>query len=200
MPTSNYYQGFNKPSLLRFAEKHDALVQMLHSSGSYLLEGSPLLIVSGEKKLHKEDIDELVVAIDLYSGQPIDKNSYYGYHQLAEVAIKALSPGINDPETAVLSIHALTDLFRFRLFNYLPLTLADENKVIRVAMKELSFEELFAECFYPIWKYGKEDRYIQNSLLQMMEQLIDCDIRKENLIPLQQFKDKIKLQIAANVK
>ena len=200
MPSSDYYQGFNKHTLLRFAEKHDVLVLMLHSPGSYLLEGSPLLLVVGDKNLHKEDIDELMLAIDLYSGQPIGKNSYYGYHQLAEVAIKALSPGINDPETAVLSIHALSDLFRFRLFNYLPSTLADEKKVIRVAMKELSFEELFVECFYPIWNYGKEDRYIQNSLLQMMEQLIDCDIRKENLIPLQQFKAKIKLQIAASVK
>lgn len=200
MPSSEYYQGFNKQSLIRFAEKHDVLVQMLHSPGLYLLEGSPLLIVFGDIKLHKEDIDVLMNAIDLFDGQPIDKNAYYGYHQLAEVAIKALSPGINDPETAVLSIHALTDLFRFRLFNYLPSTLADEKMAIRVAIKELSFEELFVECFYPIWNYGKEDRYIQNSLLQMMEQLIDCDIRKENLIPLQQFKAKIELQIAANVK
>ena len=200
MPSSDYYQGFNKPSLLRFAEKHDVLVQMLHSPGSYLLEGSPLLIVSGDKKLHKEDIDELVIAIDLYRGQPIDKNAYYGYHQLAEVAIKALSPGINDPETAVLSIHALTDLFRFRLFNYLPLTLADENKIIRVAMKELSFEELFVECFYPIWNYGKEDRYIQDALLQMSHQLLQCDIKQENQRLLQNFKEKIKLQISSREK
>jgi len=195
MPSSNYYQGFNKPSLISFAEKHDVLVQMLHSPGSYLLEGSPLLIVSGEKKLHKEDIFELMIALDIYRGQPIDKNAYYGYHQLAEVAIKALSPGINDPETAVLSIHALTDLFRFRLFNYLPLTLADENKVIRVAMKELSFNELFIECFYPIWNYGKEDHYIQNALLQMSQQLLHCDVKQENQQLLQNFKAKIKLQI-----
>jgi uncharacterized membrane protein len=200
MPSSNYYRGFNKPSLIGFAEKHDVLVQMLHSPGLYLLEGSPLLIVSGEKKLHKEDIDELVVAIELYSGQPIDKNSYYGYHQLAEVAIKALSPGINDPETAVLSIHALTDLFRFRLFNYLPSMLADENKVIRLAMKELSFEELFVECFYPIWKYGKEDRYIQEALLQMTKQLLQCDVKQENQQLLQTFKAKIKLQINSREK
>ncbi|MEO6327810.1 MAG: DUF2254 domain-containing protein [Ginsengibacter sp.] len=200
MPLSDYYQGFNKQFLIRFAQKHDVLVQMLHSPGSYLLEGSPLLLVVSDKNLQKEDISELMLAIDLYRGQPIDKNAHYGYHQLAEVAIKALSPGINDPETAVLSIHALTDLFRFRLFNYLPLTLADENKVLRVAMKEPSFEELFIECFYPIWNYGKEDRYIQNSLLQMMEQLIYCDVHKENLIQLQQFKAKIELQIAAGIK
>ncbi|MEJ7586704.1 MAG: DUF2254 family protein, partial [Ferruginibacter sp.] len=200
MPLSNYYQGFNKPSLLNFAEKHDVLVQMLHSPGSYLLEGCPLLIVSGGEKLHKEDIDDLMTAIDLYRGQPINKNAYYGYHQLAEVAIKALSPGINDPETAVLSIHALTDLFRFRLFNYLPLTLTDENKVIRVAMNELSFEELFVECFYPIWKYGKEDRYIQDALLQMTQQLLQCDVKQENQKLMQNFKAKIKLQISSRDK
>jgi uncharacterized membrane protein len=200
MPLSDYYQGFNKPSLLGFAEKQNVLVQMLHSPGSYLLEGSPLLIVSGEKKLHKEEIDALMVAINLHSGQPIDKNSYYGYHQLAEVAIKALSPGINDPETAVLSIHALTDLFRFRLFNYLPLTLADENKVIRVAIKELSFEELFVECFYPIWNYGKEDRYIQDALLQMSQQLLQCDVKQENQQLLQNFEAKIKFQINSREK
>lgn len=200
MPSSDYYQGFNKPSLIGFCKKHDVVVQMLNSPGSYLLEGSPLLVVFGNKKLHKEDIDELVVATNLYSGQPIDKNSYYGYHQLAEVAIKALSPGINDPETAVLSIHALTDLFRFRLFNYLPLTLADENKVIRVAMKELSFEELFVECFFPIWKYGKEDRYIQDALLHMCHQLLQCDIKQENQQLLQHFKAKIKLEMSSREK
>ncbi len=200
MPSSNYYQGFNKPSLIGFAEKHDVLVQMLHSPGTYLLESCPLFIVSGEKKLYKEDIDVLMTAIDLYRGQPIDKNAYYGYHQLAEVAIKALSPGINDPETAVLSIHALTNLFRFRLFNYLPLAIAGENGVIRIAVKQFSFEELFAECFYPIWNYGKEDRYIQDALLQMTKQLLQCDVKQENHQLLQNFKTKIKLQMSSREK
>ncbi len=195
MPASDYYQGFDEPSLLHFAKKHDVLVQMLHSTGTYLLEGSPLLVLLAEKKLHKEDIDELIIAIDLYRGQPIAKNAYYGYHQLAEVAIKALSPGINDPETAVLSIHALTDLFRFRLFNYLPLTMADEEQVIRIVIKQLSFEELFTECYYPIWNYGKEDRYIQDALLQMTQQLLQCDTNHEHQELLQNFKAKIELQI-----
>jgi uncharacterized membrane protein len=194
MPSTNYYQGFDKHSLIQFAAKHQLIVQMLHTPSSYILEGSPLLVVYGNIKLNKGDINELMLAIDLYNGQPIDKNSYYGYHQLAEVAIKALSPGINDPETAVLSIHALIDLFRFRLFNYLPLTLCDEKKVLRIIMKELTFEELFAECFNPIWCYGKEDIYIQDALYQMMEQLINCDSGKEHLMVLQNFKAQILIQ------
>jgi uncharacterized membrane protein len=198
MPSSDYYQGFNKSSLLHFAEKHNLFAQMLHSPGTYLLQGCPLLVVFSEKKLCKEDIDELMIAIDLYRGQPIDKNAFYGYHQLAEVAIKALSPGINDPETAVLSIHALNDLFRFRLFNYLPLSLADENKVIRVAIKELSFEELFIECFSPIWQYGKTDRYIQNAMQLMIEQLKGCDVHNTHLSLFTSFLKKIETQKQEN--
>jgi len=198
MPSSNYYQGFNKPSLVKFAEIHDALVQMLYSPGSYLLEGSPLMVVFSNKKLVKEDVEELMIAIDLYRGQPIDKNAYYGYHQLAEVAIKALSPGINDPETAVLSIHALTDLFRFRLFNHLPSTIADKNQVRRLAIKELSFEELFVECFDPIWQYGKEDKYIQHAMHHMLEQLKGCDINNTHLSLFSVFEEKIKMQKKKN--
>jgi len=194
-PSSDYYQGFNRTLLLRFAERNDVVVHMLHSPGAYVLEGSPLLFVYGDKELAKEDIDELLIAVDLYRGQPIQVNSYYGYHQLAEVAIKALSPGINDPETAVLSIHALADLFRFRLFNYLPVTIADANNVLRVIMKEFSFEELFVECFYPIWNYGKEDTYIQDALLHMTQQLVQCDIKQENQQLLQDFKSRVMLQI-----
>lgn len=65
MPTSDYYQGLNKPSLIGFAQKHDMLVQMLHLPSTYLLEGCPLLTVCSKKKLHKEDIVELMTAIDL---------------------------------------------------------------------------------------------------------------------------------------
>jgi len=191
IPASDYYQGFNNELLIHFAQRHDIFIQFLYHRGYYLLQGSPLLKVYG-KELNKKEINELLLFVDLNNGQPINTNAYYGYHQLAEVAIKALSPGINDPETAVLSIHALADLFRFRLYNYLPLTVADENKVIRIAIKELSFEELFIECFYPILNYGKDDKYVQDALLQMTEQLLNCDIRKENHELLNNFKAMVK--------
>ncbi|MEO5782260.1 MAG: hypothetical protein ABIQ07_03260, partial [Ginsengibacter sp.] len=76
----------------------------------------------------------------------------------------------------------------------------DENKVIRIAVKELSFEELFVECFHPIWSYGKEDKYIQEALLSMTGQLIDCDVNKGNQINLQQFKKKIELKMDSTEK
>ncbi len=69
-----------------------------------------------------------------------------------------------------------------------------------ITMKELSFEELFVECFYPIWNYGKEDRYIQDALFKMSHQLLQCDIKQENQRLLQNFKEKIKLQMSSREK
>jgi uncharacterized membrane protein len=173
--SSGYYQEFNTNQLLKFACKHDAVIKFLHTPGTFLLKGMPFLQIYSSVTLSAENRKQMLETIDFYTGQPIHVNSYYGYHQLAEVAVKALSPGINDPETAVVSLYALTDLFLFRLHNYIETMFADEKGVPRICTVEYSFENLFAECYYPIWDYGKKDRYIQNALLQMIEQLKVCD-------------------------
>jgi len=175
IPASNYFQGFNETELAQFALKHGGIIQFLHPPGIYLLKGMPVLNYYSHKKLTEEEISEMLVPVDFFTGQPIEKNPYYGFHQLAEVAIKALSPGINDPETAVLSLNALTDLFSYKLTHFVKTLHEDEHGTIRIQSVEWSFEKLFGDCYYPIWNYGKNDRYIQQSMKYMIEQLIHCD-------------------------
>jgi len=192
--SSDYYQDFNTSQLLKFAGTHNGVVQFLHPPGKFLLKGMPLLHFYSAVKLSKEEVNQMMETIDFYTGQPIHVNSYYGYHQLAEVAIKALSPGINDPETAVLSLHSLTDLFLYRLHNYIQTVFVDEEGLPRVNTIAHSFERLFAECYYPIWEYGKKDRYIQDALQQMLEQLNSCDIDGTQSALFAIFLRKIKSQ------
>ncbi len=196
--SSEYYQGCNTNQLLEFAGTHNGLIQFLHPPGTFLLKGMPLLHFYSSVKLSEEDVKQMMEGIDFYTGQPIHVNPYYGYHQLAEVAIKALSPGINDPETAVLSLHALTDLFLYRLRNYIQTVFADEEGLPRINTVEYSFERLFAECYYPVWDYGKKDRYIQDALQQMLEQLTGCDIDGTHSSLFSVFLRKIKSQKEEN--
>ena len=190
--TSGYYQGFDKKHLVKAACNYNAVLEFLHPPGTYLLKGMPLLNFYSSKKINNGDKKNILDTIDFYKGQTIEKNPFYGYHQLAEVALKALSPGINDPETAVLSIYALTDLFYFRLNYFIKTTIEDRNNTVRIHTTEWSFEDLFAECFYPIWDYGKKDRYIQNALSQMLEQLKHADTNKSYLQIFTIFQNKIK--------
>lgn len=194
MPASNYYQGFNKNQLLKIAVRYHGVIEFLHPPGTYLLKDVPLLHFYYYNEINKDIVDSILDAIDFYRGQPIEKNAFYGYHQLAEVALKALSPGINDPETAVLSIHALSDLFRFKLTHFM-IPDMEENNVVRIRTKEWSFEYLFAECFLPIWDYGKRDRYVQNALQHMLEQLKQTDTHKLYEPVFNLFLQKIKQPI-----
>lgn len=199
MTSSDYYQGFNKSELIKFACKHEGTIQFLHPEGAYLLKGTALLIFHSTKQLKEKDIKGIFMPIDFYNGQPLEENPYYGYHQLAEVAIKALSPGINDPETAVLSIHALTDLFLYRLNHYIKTVFKDKNNVTRIVSVAWSFEQLFAECYDPIWNYGKDDLYIQNTLTSMLEQLNNADTEGNHLALFNVFLNKLKARKAEEI-
>ncbi|MEO6915570.1 MAG: DUF2254 family protein, partial [Chitinophagaceae bacterium] len=99
MIESQYFQGFDEKGLKEVASRNDGYLNFLHPAGTYLLKGLPLMTFHSDGKMEKKELDLLLQKVDCYSGQPIDLNPVYGYHQLAEVAIKALSPGINDPET-----------------------------------------------------------------------------------------------------
>ncbi len=195
MSSSDYYQGFDEKGLLNSAIQHDGMVKFLHPTGTYLLKDTPLMIFYSSRKMEDDALSALLLKVDCYSGQPIDKNPIYGYHQLAEVAIKALSPGINDPETAVLSLHALTDLSYYLLQHSLKADYLDENGHLRIHAETWSFEQLFKECYYPILDYGKKDRYIQQALLSMVEQLQESGTNKSQAIILENFVGMIKKEM-----
>jgi uncharacterized membrane protein len=85
-----------------------------------------------------------------------------------EIAIKTLSPGINDPGTATISLHALGDLLAYRLGNFPQAGFKDDSGVIRIVTKEKTFEEMFEEYILPIWDYGKNDRLVQQEMLHIL--------------------------------
>ncbi len=198
MEHSGYLQGFDKKQLIKFAVKYEGLVHFLKPAGSYVLKGIPIVDFYSQQKLSGDEIKDLLIHIDFYNGQDIEQNYYYGFHQLAEVALKALSPGINDPETAVLSLQAIADLFSYKLTHFPQSIFEDENRVVRIQTMVWSFESLFAKIIYPIWEYGKKDLYIQSAMLQMVSQLKQTDSNESHSSLFTIFLNTVNKQIAQN--
>ncbi len=173
MPESNYFQGFDQKELVRFAAERNGYIELLHPIASYVLQSTPLLNFYGGQLLTEKEAGDVFKMIDLFNDESIETNYYYGFHQLSEVAVKALSPGINDPQTAVLSIHALSALFLYLIHNNIQAIFKDKNGTARVFLRQREYEDLFVECFYPVWNYGKDDLYVQQALLRMLVQLKD---------------------------
>lgn len=170
-PRSGLFQGFDADSLLSLCEKEDAVIYFLYPAGTYLIEETPLLVIQTKKELSDEHKDRLSFLLNIERGQEIEVNYDYGMRQLMEIALKALSPGINDPGTAIISLHALGSLLVFRMKHIPEIFLKDKSGVTRIIIKEKTFEELFEQYILPIWDYGKEDRLIQKEMLHILAQL-----------------------------
>ncbi len=164
--STGIYQGFNKHNLLRLCNENDCTIQLLKSPGTFVYNKTPLLKVS--KALPRDVTDQMVNTLYLHDDESVENNFFYGFRQLMEVAVKALSPGINDPGTAVQSLRALSKLFIYRIHHFPSNTITDKNGNERIIIKELTIEEMFAIGILPVWDYGKDDRMIQIEMLHML--------------------------------
>lgn len=174
---SGIFQGFVREDLLNICEKEDLVISFNYPAGTFIIKDIPLMTVNRE--ISEELQNELNSVIDIYRGQNIITSYHYGFQQLMEVAVRALSPGINDPGTAILSLQSLCRLLILRLNNHPIDRLTDKQGKVRILTRERSFTDLFQEYIYPIWDYGKKDRLLINEMYHVVIQLQQLNDTKE---------------------
>lgn len=184
---SDYFQNFLTQKLLKIAQENNLHFQFLQKKGEFCLMDSEYVKIYGTSALKDEVKNDIIDSINFYSGQPIEKNAVYGFTQLTEIALKALSPGINDPATAIISLNALSDLLSYIMNNYRISQHKDEERVVRIEEKISNFTELFQICILPIWHYGKEDLQIQTAVLRVTKDLLATSDNGEATSYLQKF-------------
>ncbi|MEO8403388.1 MAG: DUF2254 domain-containing protein [Chitinophagaceae bacterium] len=168
---SGLYQGFDKDRLLRFCQAEDIVVSFIYPVGTFVLKDNPLFVVTATKDISADFEKKLRTVINIYRGHSPDTSYYYGFRQLTEIAMRALSPGINDPGTAIISLRSICDLLTHRLHYYPETSISDKNGNLRVVSNEKKFADLFSDTMLPIWQYGKKDRMIQQEMSHLLTQL-----------------------------
>lgn len=160
------YEGFNRRTLLDICDKNECTMVLCKPPGTFVLEDTVVAEVSRELKA--DAVRAITKALYIHDNEAIENNFFYGFRQLTEVAVKALSPGINDPATAIECIRALTKLFAYRLCNFPDNIIKTKQSRIRIITTSLSVEDMFSVCVLPIWDYGKDDRMIQHEMDHML--------------------------------
>jgi uncharacterized membrane protein len=96
--------------LAEAAERHDAVIALTAAVGDTLVEGTPILQVFRAPKRIPEDL--LRASIHLGRERTFEQDPKFALRILVDIAIKALSPAINDPTTAVQALDQIDDLLR----------------------------------------------------------------------------------------
>lgn len=168
-----YFQGVAEDDLLEIACQEDMQVVVIPEIGEFVLEGAPLLKIS--RPLDEKKQKTLRQQASFYHQEHIETNYLFGFKHITEVAAKALSPGINDPGTAVNAIDYLTQLLcklmemgNFKVVN-------DKQGFNRLYYKQVSFAKVFYLSFATIRNYAAGDVAVQLKLLKLLNTLEQQD-------------------------
>ena len=92
----------------RFAERAGAVIELAWAVGDTVVDGMPLLRVHGGRRPLPER--ELRRHVRLGTERTFEQDPKYALRLLVDIAIRALSPAINDPTTAVQALDQIEDL------------------------------------------------------------------------------------------
>jgi len=101
-------QEIDFKTLVQLARQNDARIEVVVAVGDTVLEGMPLLhLFGGEGPIHETQLRN---AFALGDERTFDQDPKYAMRLLVDIAIRALSPAINDPTTAVQALDQIGDL------------------------------------------------------------------------------------------
>lgn len=166
-PISGYVGSVNHSSLASLAVKFHTRFYIGVSKGQFVPEGLPLL--QSEASLKKEEVDKVLDAVSPIHDQ-FDDWYLPNLKQLTEIALKAMSPGINDPGTALMVIDRQTEVL-IRLMVTPLHNCYRSDKGGEVWMARLSFENVLGALMQEMRTYSKADPLVVRRLFQMLYHL-----------------------------
>lgn len=181
--TSGYFQSINSSRLLDVLRKEKLMLKVVPYYGSYL-HGQHHLFCLNRKITDEKLLNRIRNMFIIYSGENIEENYFYGFRQLREVAVKALSPGINDPGIAVICLDYLSELLALYLEHQKKLCLTSDEKDAGIFFMRHEFEEMLNVIISPIESYGKRDYLVLAQILRLLYNisLYDEEKRERNML------------------
>jgi uncharacterized membrane protein len=168
---SAYIQSVDNEILLRIARENKTLVRMEHAVGEFVVEDTPLVSLAVEEPPDEKVIDDLRSAFSLSRYRTVHQDVGFGIRQIVDVALKALSPGINDTTTATTCVEYLTAILARLAVRRIPSNYRHEEGELRVIAVGPSFESLLAESFDEIQSSCKGNLTVMLRMLDGLQTL-----------------------------
>ncbi|MFD1095350.1 DUF2254 domain-containing protein [Salegentibacter chungangensis] len=162
---SGYFQNVSLNYLVDICEQHDTQLEIIPVKGIFVLEDTP--VFRCRKELEESTVDQILSNFIFSRGELVEDNYVLAFKQITEIIVKAMSPGINDPGTALNGIDYLTELFGLRMQKN------DESYIIRdnsayLKLSAVSFDELLYNVMASIRTYCKHDIILVQKLGEML--------------------------------
>ncbi|MBX0357078.1 DUF2254 domain-containing protein [Halobacillus sp. Nhm2S1] len=166
---SGYVQNVQYGSLIKWAKNHTLTLETSFLMGDYIQKGMPLFYYWKNTDQELSNPQECTAFV-LIGNERIDTQDVeFSIQKLVEIAVRAISPSLNDPHTATNCINRIGSLLIELGSVYEPIRYyIDDDDELRLIAQPKSFEEYLYKSFYQIKIYGYHDISVMNSVLESL--------------------------------
>lgn len=166
---TGYIETIDGDRLTALAVKHDCVVRMHLGIGEFAVEGTPLASLAAGGELDPGTLDELRAVYAIGRHRTVQQDAAFGVRQIVDIAMKALSPGVNDTTTAVMCVDYLTAiLVRMGSRRMAPQHRVKAGKVVVIA-RGPNFRRLLDEAFDQIRHSAKDNFAVLMRMLRSLQ-------------------------------
>jgi uncharacterized membrane protein len=165
-PCAGYLQSIDYPALVAAAAQRDAVIRFLYRPGQFVLSGTVVAVAESEgaSRSGLEDVFQRAIAIGV--GRTLHQDPEFAIAQIVEIAMRAMSPGINDPNTALTCVNWISEALRKLAerppggpFHF------DAKGKLRVIECDHDFEEVASTAFVPLRQVARSSTLLTMSIL-----------------------------------
>lgn len=176
--SSGFLVRIDERAILAAATRADAILMIDRTPGSSLVANTPIGVCwpLPDRSLHDNALETLRTDVEraVHTGneRTAAGDVGFGLRQLTDVAIKALSPGINDPTTAVHALgHSSSLLCELAQRDLEPRLLRDQAGRVRVILQRASFGDLLELAVGQPRRYGATDPDVLGRLFLLLHEI-----------------------------
>jgi len=162
-----YLQFVDGNALMALASQEDVVIRLLRRPGHYVVASSHLALVSPKHRVNDSLIECVNAAFALGKQRTSGQDIEFAVNQLVEIAVRALSPGVNDPFTAIACVDFLgSALCRLAQRDMPSPYRYDDEDQLRIITPVFSFSRVTDAAFNQIRQYGRTSTAVSIRLLE----------------------------------
>jgi uncharacterized membrane protein len=171
--SSGYLQGIDDRELLNFARRYDAVIRLLRQPGDFIRKNEPIAKTTFVPDWSDQHVNDIQHGFAIGFARTPTQDVFFILNQFVEVATRALSPGVNDPFTAMQCIDWLS-VGLVKLSNRkLPSSYRiDDDGQVRIVTTQTKHSDFVDSMLGQLAPYAKQDENVRQYFVDSMRQVI----------------------------
>lgn len=172
--STGYLVSVDGDALLACAERRSIVVELLPEIGDFVVVDLPLFSVAPAGSLDEAAREALCACVVVERQRTVEQDAPFGLQQIVDIAMKALSPGVNDPTTAIACIDHLSALLALMADRRIPTPCRATSGVVRVVARGPDFDSMLSLAFDAIGEHAADHVEVYERLVAALARIADA--------------------------